>query len=183
MDRRQRKTRDSIIKAFIFLLSKKNYNDITVRDIIQHADVGRATFYAHFETKDYLLKSLCTELFSHIFSSEHEDSSLAFNIFQCDNHGSIFSHLFEHIQKNDNNIRKLLSCKNNELFLEYFRIGVKSLIQKRIHDFENKKPTIIPDDFWVEHISNTFIETLKWWFENDMKESPELITEYFLQTI
>ncbi|MBQ5801490.1 MAG: TetR/AcrR family transcriptional regulator, partial [Clostridia bacterium] len=52
MDRRQRKTRDAIFKAFIQLLSQKNCNDITVGEIIDLADVGRATFYAHFETKD-----------------------------------------------------------------------------------------------------------------------------------
>ena len=59
MDRRQKKTSESIFKSFITLLSKKHYNQITVGEIIEHANVGRATFYAHFETKDYLLKSLC----------------------------------------------------------------------------------------------------------------------------
>ena len=57
MDRRQKKTRDAIFKAFIDLLSKKHYNQVTVGEIIERADVGRATFYAHFETKDYLLNS------------------------------------------------------------------------------------------------------------------------------
>ena len=51
MDRRQRKTRDAIFKAFIELLSEKNVNQITVGEIIARADIGRATFYAHFETK------------------------------------------------------------------------------------------------------------------------------------
>ena len=52
MDRRQKKTREAIINAFCDILSKKHYNQITVGEIIQRADVGRATFYAHFETKD-----------------------------------------------------------------------------------------------------------------------------------
>ena len=58
MDRRQQKTRESIFNAFISLLSKKNYNNITVGEIIEVANVGRATFYLHFETKDFLLKDL-----------------------------------------------------------------------------------------------------------------------------
>ena len=51
MDRRQRKTREAIFSAFIALLSKRGFEQITVGEIIERADVGRATFYAHFESK------------------------------------------------------------------------------------------------------------------------------------
>ena len=124
MDRRQRKTREAIFNAFTELLSKKHYSQITVGEIIEKADVGRATFYAHFETKDYLLKELCGELFDHIFSTE-QDHPTPYNLFQCNGQDNIFLHLFKHIQRNDNNIGKLLSSKNNELFLEYFSINVE----------------------------------------------------------
>lgn len=179
MDRRQRKTREAIFNAFILLLSKKNFNNITVGEIIDLANVGRATFYAHFETKDYLLKDLCAELFDHIFYGDNNKS----NIFQCDIHDSVFLHLFKHIKKNDNNIAKLLSCKNNELFLEYFKNGVKTLVIKHLSDFERKKPDIVPQDFWVNHITATFIETLRWWIDNKKKQTPEVIVKYFLQTV
>ena len=67
MDRRQRKTRESIFGAFVELMSEKDFAHITVGEVIDRANVGRATFYAHFETKDFLLKELCRELFDHIF--------------------------------------------------------------------------------------------------------------------
>ena len=70
MDRRQKKTREAIFQAFTELLKKEPYSKITVQEIIDTANVGRTTFYAHFETKDSLLKSLCTEIFEHVFSDD-----------------------------------------------------------------------------------------------------------------
>ena len=55
MDRRQRKTREAIFKAFTELLSQKNFDQITVGEIIESADIGRATFYSHFEQYNSLI--------------------------------------------------------------------------------------------------------------------------------
>ena len=179
MDRRQRKTREAIFRAFIELLSKKSFDRITVGEIIEGADVGRATFYAHFETKDFLLKELCEELFCHIFDAVGEQPVEHKHIFECDAHGSAFLHLFKHLQKNDNNILQLLSGQNNTLFLRYFKIELMRLVESQLPSFEMRKNEKLPESFWVDHIAATFIETVRWWIENGMKESPEEITEYF----
>ena len=42
MNRQQIKTRKAIFMAFAELLSKKNYNKITVQEIIDLADIGRS---------------------------------------------------------------------------------------------------------------------------------------------
>ncbi len=179
MDRRQRKTREAIFNAFTQLLSEKDFNQITVGEIIEAADVGRATFYSHFETKDYLLKEFCEDLFCHIFDAENDEGHKHRHIFDCDGSESVFLHLFEHFRKNDNNILALLSSKNNELFLKYFRTNLEDLIESHLYLFESKKNENLPETFWKNHIVSTFAETIRWWIENGMKESPEVITEYF----
>lgn len=183
MDRRQKKTREAIFKAFCGLLSKKHYNQITVGEIIEEADVGRATFYAHFETKDYLLKELCEELFGHVFESAEHGGDGHKYIFDCDAKSSVFLHLLEHLQKNDHNILDLLSCESNELFLRFFKENLKRLINNQLPLFEAKRSPKLPEDFWINHISASFVEAVKWWIENGMKESPETLAEYFLDAI
>ena len=183
MDRRQKKTRQAIFKAFISLLSKRDFNDVTVGQIIEKANVGRATFYAHFETKDYLLKELCKELFAHVFESDLKLESAHDHIFDCDAQSSVFLHLFEHLKQNDNNISELLTCPNNDLFLTYFKDSLRKFVLNQLHLFEDKKPQGLPDDFWINHIVTSFIETAKWWINNGKAISPEKITEYFYLTV
>lgn len=179
MDRRQKKTREAIFAAFIELLSKKDFSQITASEIIERADVGRATFYSHFETKDFLLKELCEELFCHIFDAMEQNKNHHKHIFDCDAPESVFLHLFQHLQKNDNNILKLLSSQNNELFLQYFKQNLNKLVADRLFLFQSDKSEKLPESFRINHITSTFVESLKWWIENGMKESPETITEYF----
>ncbi len=179
MDRRQRKTREAIFAAFITLLSEKDFGKITVGEIINQADIGRATFYSHFETKDFLLKELCEELFCHVFDVTNNQQSRHEHIFDCDAPGSAFLHLFQHLKKNDNNILELLSGQNNELFLRYFKINLQKLVASQLPLFETGKNGKIPDSFRINHITSTFVETVRWWVDNGMKESPETITEYF----
>ena len=130
MDRRQRKSRQAIFQAFTALLAEKDFSHITVEQIIQKADVGRATFYAHFETKEYLLRELCRELFCHIFDSMNENSTHK-HIFECDAPDSVFLHLFSHLQKNDNKILDLLSSKITRFFLSISKIISESLSKVR----------------------------------------------------
>lgn len=180
MDRRQKKTREAIFKAFTELLSKKHFNQITVGEILEKADIGRATFYAHFETKDFLLKELCKELFCHIFDTE-EGRENHKHIFNCHTPSPIILHLLQHLQKNDNNILDLLSCENNELFLRYFKENLKELIKNHPSLFENKSD--LPSDYYINHISVAFVETVKWWIDNGMKESAETLADYFFKVI
>lgn len=183
MDRRQRKTREAIFKAFTELLYQKDFNQITVGEIIDKADIGRATFYAHFETKDFLLKEFCEELFCHIFDTERKETDDHKHIFECDGADSVFLHLFQHLQKNDNNILALLSSQNNELFLRYFKSNLEILVESHLFMFDSYKSKQIPDSFWKNHIVSVFVETINWWTLNGMKESPEVITKYFFAVI
>ncbi|HEX2715581.1 MAG TPA: helix-turn-helix domain-containing protein, partial [Candidatus Acidoferrales bacterium] len=56
-DRRVRRTRQLLHDALRSLSVQKGYDHVTVQDVIDRANVGRTTFYAHFRDKDDLLMS------------------------------------------------------------------------------------------------------------------------------
>ena len=183
MDRRQKKTRDAIFSAFAELLSQKHYNQISVQEIIDAANVGRTTFYAHFETKDYLLKSLCEELFGHIIDTAMGLPHGHYHYSCGSKTDSVFLHLVRHLQENDRNILELLSSENNEIFMKYFKTNLRTLIVTQYAEKGLLKNAALPEDYLVNHIASSFVETIDWWLSRGMKETPETITEYFLGVI
>jgi len=56
-DRRVQRTRRLLHQALMSLILEKKYETITVQEILDRADVGRSTFYMHFQHKDELLFS------------------------------------------------------------------------------------------------------------------------------
>ncbi|MEK5645613.1 hypothetical protein BK138_30150 [Paenibacillus rhizosphaerae] len=62
-DPRVIRTRQLIMDAFVFLLSKQNFNSITISDITKKATINRATFYAHFPDKFALIDSMLADAF------------------------------------------------------------------------------------------------------------------------
>lgn len=177
MDRRQKKTREAIFNAFFSLMGKKSVDKITVGEIIEEADVGRATFYAHFETKEFLLKEMCRELFCHVFDFL-ENKNQHTHIFNCIAPDSAFLHLFQHFYRNDNRILELISLKDNDVFVKFFRIELLKLIETQVEVKET-----LPEKLIKEHIASSFINIVLWWKNNGLKETPEEINDYFLLLI
>lgn len=183
MDRRQRKTRVAIFSAFSSLLAEKSYGKITVQEIIDEANVGRTTFYAHFETKDDLLKELCGELFGHIIGSAM-DCTHTHGLYSDGNTPeSVFCHLLQHLQENDYNILGLLSSESCDIFLRYFKDSLNGLIRTQFVEQKQSTHTELPQDFLINHISGSFVEMVLWWIKGHRKQTPEELDRYFRAVI
>lgn len=76
-DPRVIRTRKLIMDSFIELSAKKEFKDITVKDITTEAMINRATFYYHFEDiYDLLEKALSEVLLINLDSKLYEKSEL-----------------------------------------------------------------------------------------------------------
>ena len=179
MDRRQRKTRDAIFRAFGSLLEKKRFENITVQEIIDEANIGRSTFYAHFETKDELLRSMCTDIFHHVFTEElpqeHDhDYSAGSKSLELK-----LGHVLYHLRENRLNLKGLLASESGELFLSFLKDYLRELFVRYLDEFHMD----VPEDYLLHHLTGSFAETVKWWVAQDMAPAPETVAEYYIAVI
>lgn len=172
MDRRQKKTRTAIFSAFCKLLAKKRYDKITVQEIIDEADVGRTTFYAHFETKDLLLNAMCDELFYHVFKPESCEWQGKDDILE-----NRLAHILWHFKENNSTLSALILSDSSDLFLRYFKTHLSSLFKS----FLNTSTEQDKNSFLLLGLVGSFSEILKWWLDSGMKETPETVSKNFLK--
>lgn len=179
MDRRQKKTRQAIFLAFGSLLEKKSYNHITVQEIIDEANIGRSTFYAHFETRDELLRAMCTDIFDHVFSEKLKQEKN--HDFSSDNHGieKKITHILYHLQENQKNLKGILSCESGDLFIQYFKQYVSAMFADYIQSPSGRPPM----EYLINHVVCSFTETVRWWITEHSDYTPEEMASFFLRVM
>ena len=180
MERRRKKTRQAILAAFQELLAQKRYENIIVQDIIEAADVGRSTFYAHFETKDMLLRAMCEDMFAHVLENVADEGSHDFS-HDRDNPAVIISHMLYHMQDQQKNIRSLLTCESRDIFLRYFREKLSETLTARGHAL--LRGHVLPDDFLINHITGSFMLMVEWWMQGGCVRTPEEMAEMYAALI
>jgi len=178
-DRRVSKTRKSIFSALSDLLQEKKFTNITVQDIIDRADIGRATFYAHFPTKDDVLveyvegifESLKQQLSGH-FDNGEESRTLP------------VAALFAHIKDNEKTISDNFMSESGtvlyEKFKDYWRVRVRPMIAAHIP--EGQSPSV-PVDILTNHVISTMIELVQFWLQDGLRYTSEQMEQFFYQLI
>lgn len=169
MDRRQARSRQAILSAFRDLLSKKRFEQISVREILTAADVCRSTFYAHFETKDSLLDALCGEIFDHIFSGEacdYPQPSVGFE--------AMLSHILYHLKHERQDVTGLLSSESGTLFAARLTMQFRRLVLP----YCTHLPEDVSESFGLDFLSSACTETVRWWAKEGMNTEPELLAHW-----
>ena len=181
MDKRIQKTQNKIYLGFSSLLKKKNYNKITVEDMLKESNISRSTFYLHFKTKEDVLNSISKNIFSHVFShaltvEQTHDFSHS-DIFE---YSHLITHILYHLHDEKVLITAILSSESKELFLNQMRKNVMLVVDKLVLDgiMKNKQ---IPIDLFKAKLCEDFIICVLYWFEHDCYESPEKIKDYYFE--
>lgn len=177
MDRRQKKTRLAVYDAFTELLETRSYSSVTVQEIIDKANIGRSTFYSHFETKDELLKSLCTDIFDHVFS-EGLEKEKTHDFSSNHEFRAAITHILYHLQDSRSYIKGILTGESGEIFNRYF----KEYLQKIFANELKKRSVDVPEEYLLNHLVAGFAETVRWWMQKP-EYQPEEIADFFFQVM
>ena len=170
-DRRITKTRKAIYNAFLQLLNKKDYDIITVQEIIDRADVGRSTFYSHYEGKELLLDELCQKLFHHLFERDDQLSPQDY-----------LAHIFQHFKKNQDHVSSLLLSKN-DYFIRQLRKELEHDVYPMLADELIQAHPDIPHSYLKHLVVSHFIETISWWLKNGKSYTEQEVVQFYLEIL
>jgi AcrR family transcriptional regulator len=171
-DRRSQRTRHLLSAALVELIREKEYNTITVSDIIDRANVGRSTFYTHFRDKDDLFVGeldRVIELLSQRIPNQEEMPffpSLG---------------LFRHVGEEYQLYKSLLWGPGIDLLIKHMQKSLSKRIEQGL--LESGRGFKIPIPILANFIAGSFLILLQWWLENKMVYSPEEMDKIFKELI
>ena len=161
-DKRIKRTQKLIAKALIALTLEKGYEAVTIRDITERADVGYATFFRHYTSKDALLRDVSEVVLAELkgLFPHYSDADIA----------TFGTPLFLYVQEHASIIRVLLSSRGPASL-------VQPIIEKTTQDMlDENQPlagSIVPPEIAASHLITSCVALIEWWLAHDMPYSPE----------
>jgi len=179
VDRRVRRTRKLLKGALVEVTLEKGYQNVTIQDVTERADIGYRTFFRHFSGIDELLVAVGQETLHElrdilVFPSKI-DSSLAGGAHE--KNGQV---LFNFIQKTPEIFQVL--------FLERgVRFCLQPVFEAACQDMDQLLSTVsdlrFPQEIVANHLIASIFELIRWWLLNDMHHSPEEMGEIMYKLI
>ncbi|QFY10065.1 TetR family transcriptional regulator [Nonomuraea phyllanthi] len=175
-DRRVRRTRELLRRALIELIVEKGYERITVQDIIDRADVGRSTFYAHYTDKDDLLVSGLEELTAAF--EEHMERHFASRA-----EPNPVLAAFQHADRQRDLYRALVGRRGAEVLRAGLRRGIEEAMTRRMPGFLPVGKGALPVDVTMEFLLASLLGLLVWWLEEDVRYTAEQMASMYMRLV
>jgi AcrR family transcriptional regulator len=176
-DRRSERTRRLLGDALNSLMLEGRYADLTVQDILDRANIGRSTFYAHYWDKDDLLASQIEHMIQAL--TRHVD------IVSGDASGLLPSlAFFRHVEEQYHMLYQAFVRTNElELMTRLLRRYFCEHIEQRLRAIGAAALSDIEITVTAQGVVGTFLALLQWWLELEMPLRPEEMDAYFRQLV
>ena len=173
-DRRIQRTRKLLQDALLAIILEKGYEEVTVQDIIDRANVGRSTFYAHFQDKEDLLLSEF-EIFQAMFE-QHLSSQPAVETSPW----SLSLVMFQHAQGNLQLYKALAGKQGGGPALAHLQKYLSTMLRAHLKQQFSKKGNMqVPPEILAHYLVSSFMSLLTWWMDNNLPYSAEGMNNMF----
>lgn len=165
VDRRIAKTKKAIYRAFAQLLSEKNINDITIKDIADRADINRKTFYNYYDG----IYELTDEIENKIIDSfekvirEHNVNELLHNP------NKMFDELVKIINSDFDFYQHLISVESNSNLVSKLFISLKSRAKEVISEYSVLNDATL--DIVLDFVVSGMFTVFQRWFNSSKEHS------------
>jgi AcrR family transcriptional regulator len=172
MDRRIRKSQEAIKMAVIELMIEKKFDQITIQDISDRADVSRRTIYLHYTDKFDLLDKLIEEHIDDIrelCDSTDDDADYI-------DAGLLW---FEYFERHSLFFSALLTSKGSPFFrnrfLEFF---LQELGNKENNILEGSNQDLTDgENVNIQFLGAAIVGVVEWWFKNGKPLPPSFMAQ------
>jgi AcrR family transcriptional regulator len=174
-DRRTRRTRQALEQALLELMEEQSYEAITIQQIVDRANIGRATFYLHYpDGKEQLLLATMQELTDDFVKRLPTLSGQ--DLLAGDRRLLIAD--FEHVARYRRLYRALLGEHGPAFVTRRMRNFLAQQIEQRVvapllREAPEGSAPLVPTTFLASYLSGGFLAAVTWWLDRDCPESPE----------
>lgn len=175
-DRRSVRTQQGLHHALLQLMLEKRYDKITVQDIIDRANAGRSTFYAHYRDKEDLLVSNFERMLADFSDQwlQHDEATGMMSV----------APLFYHVQEFHDLYKALVWGRGIELLHQQAQTYLSQRVEVALRAMAlSEQEPQVPLALLATHIAATLGTLLRWWLEADMPCTPEEVDGYFQQLV
>lgn len=170
-DRRVQRTRQLLERALLELIEEHTYESITVQQITDRANMGRATFYLHYPDKEQLLSSILLKL--------QEDLAQRLEPLRppdlLTEEQTVSEKVFEHVGHYRHLYQVLLSERGAALakkqLMDYVTQQAERLVVNQL--LEMASEPAVPASFLATYLSGTLYTAISWWLNHQSQKTPE----------
>jgi len=178
-DRRVRRTRALLQDALMGLMIEKGYEVITVQEIIDRANVGRATFYAHFADKRTLLASRLEDLRESLLARQREALSAA----DRTGNGITFSRaMLEHAAERLPLWKALAGAESGAFVLKRLHEMLADLARNDLSAMGMTRQSA-QREMVTQHITGALMAVMTWWLDSGAKLSIDELDDSFRRVV
>lgn len=174
IDRRVRKTQTLLHQALMSLVLEKKYESITVQEILDRADVGRSTFYMHYQDKDELLAAGLEHLKGLLDAAR--STSIALPGRPCERIMAFSLPMFEHAAEHRELLRAVLSSSAEPVVRREIHSVLTAVVGQQVEkELQRRKRTICPlsPELLIHSLVSTYISMLTWWLNSKNPVPPK----------